>query len=166
MDVGVPPDLKTRTFVYRYPDFEGHSSDSALNIFFAEVDDFLEKPDELLSVVDLLVEAKADVNACDLRGRTCLMNLLKSMQHAEIMPALVNKLISAGADASSFCTSNYVSSSGSVLHFAISGGQPLSVIETLLKAGADPHVRDKRGRTPADCDDDLHHEPRYPCLRV
>jgi ankyrin repeat protein len=89
---------------------------------------------ECVKVVDLLIKAKADVNAKDRRGRTPLHYAVKADDE------VIAKLIEAGADP------NARDDRGRTpLHWAV---MVKNNEETLLYYGADPNAQDAYGNTP------------------
>jgi len=87
------------------------------------------------SVLDLLLQAKADVNATDNGRKTALMTAISNI-------AAVEKLLEAKADVAAADLQR-----DTALHHAARGGKAY-VCELLLRGGADPRARNEQGKTP------------------
>lgn len=81
-----------------------------------------------LEVIDLLIKAGVDVNVCDDKGETPLMNAI----HAGLLDH-ARRLLAHGADVNAF---NYGWGGDASLHFAVRWNQP-DIIPLLLEKGAD-----------------------------
>jgi ankyrin repeat protein len=108
-------------------------------------------PDRQRVAIERLIRSGAHIDACDKNGVTALHHAVRFRS-----PAAVETLLRLGADANRACTR----SGSTPLHrAATSTGAPgtagkraeaLAIIEILLRFGANPAIRNKRGKRPAD----------------
>jgi len=106
--------------------------------------------DQRMRLITLL-KAGADIHATDKNGVTALHHAVRFRN-----PIAVKTLIENGADVNQACRK----SGSTSLHWAVtSTGAPSTagkqdeareIIELLLAAGADPSIRNKKGKTPGD----------------
>ena len=123
---------------------------------------WLQRHDENIAdvapTVDLLLGAKANVNARDKYGDTLLWCLLcRSHPFCPSVRDVMAQLIRAGVDVS---VQNRPYDGWSCLHIAVRRRHSVEVVEDLIAAGADRDARDRDGNSPAD--HDTNH--RYQCL--
>ena len=103
------------------------------------------------------INSGADIHATDKNGVTALHHAVRFRS-----PAAVKTLIEHGADVNCVCRRN----GSTPLHRAVTqtgapgtagrGRQAEQIVRLLLDAGADPAIRNKSGKQPADyCSDDV-----------
>jgi tankyrase len=108
-------------------------------------------PDRQRIAIERLIRSGANIDECDKNGVTPLHHAVRFRS-----PAAVETLLRLGADANRTCKR----SGSTPLHrAATSTGAPgsagkraeaLAIVALLLRYGADPAVRNKRGKRPAD----------------
>ena len=97
-------------------------------------------------LLQMLYDAGADPNAADKNGKTALMSLYAN-RHSDLLP----KLVSLGAD-----LNQQDAAGNTALHYlAIKMADCVSEDEVrmakeMIRYGADPHIKNKRGETPRD----------------
>ena len=99
--------------------------------------------DSNLGVVQLLINAGADVNGGD--GAFAPLHYAARYVNIEVLDLLIN----SGADVNSVTTEEYTDffAGSTPLHFAAQG-KALIALKRLLEAGADPNIADSAGQTP------------------
>ena len=91
-------------------------------------------------ILDILIDAGAEVDARDNLGHTPLHFAARSKNPREIVPTLLD----AGANANAQANNGH-----SVLHLAVKNSHvPGGFVDTLIKAGAKVNVVDEKGHTP------------------
>lgn len=87
----------------------------------------------------MLLNAKANPNACDANGNTALHLVMPEAKRS----VLFGQLLKYGADVNA--QDNY---GETATHIAARIGMSADIIQTLVDAGADPNERNKKGQTP------------------
>ena len=115
---------------------------AAAQTCFYEEDNLL----QITELLQMLYDAGADPNAADKNGKTALMSL-RANRHSDLLP----KLVSLGAD----LNRQDVAGNTALHYLAIQMADCVSedgvrMAKEMIRYGANPHIKNKRGETPRD----------------